>query len=172
MSMIVIGLSLPILKQRWCCLLYDVYCCMWITGSKYLEFNSSIRTENMLSKRTKSTESNKALKNKSWTTKTGNKQYRHWMVECFQKGWIVNVQYVQGLNIFEITELTIATLFCSCVSSWGIGSRAAESYFLLAGSLMALLRMIKLPSTLYGLMLNLQSNTSQNSIIAMIVSRE
>jgi hypothetical protein len=48
MSMIVISLLLPILRQRWRCLPYDVYelldgCCKVVTGSKYLEHNSSIR---------------------------------------------------------------------------------------------------------------------------------
>ncbi len=78
-----------------------------------------------------------------------------------EKGWIVAVQYLQGLDIFVITELTIATLFCSCASSWGISSRAAKFYFLPAGSLVALWRIIEFPSTLYGLMPNLQSSTSR-----------
>ncbi len=29
-----------------------------------------------------------------------------------QKGWIVTIQHLLGLNIFAITELTIITLFC------------------------------------------------------------
>ncbi len=48
--------------------------------------------------------------NKNWTI-TVNKQNRHWITECLMKGRIVTVQYLQGLNIFVTTELTIATLF-------------------------------------------------------------
>jgi hypothetical protein len=103
----------------------------------------------------------KHWRNKGQTIKTRNKQYRQWMVECSQKGWNVTIQYLLGLNIFVIKELKIATLICLCVSSWGISSRAAEFYFLPAGSLLALWRMIEFPSTPCGLMPNLQSITSQ-----------
>jgi hypothetical protein len=68
-------------------------------------------------------------------------------MSVFQKGWIVTVQYLLGLNIFVILELKIVTLFCWCVSSWSVSSCAAEFHFLPAGSLMALWRMIKFPST-------------------------
>jgi hypothetical protein len=66
MSMIVIGLSLPILRQRWSWLVYDVYwllngCCN--VGSKYLEYNSSIRTENTPHNRTL----NNGTKALNWT---------------------------------------------------------------------------------------------------------
>ncbi len=46
-SMMVIGISLPILRLRWCCLLYDVLTAGWLLfmGSKYLEYDSSIRTQ-------------------------------------------------------------------------------------------------------------------------------
>jgi hypothetical protein len=74
--------------------------------------------------------------------------------------WLSVSQNLQGLNIFVIMELKIAILFCLCVSSWGINSHATEFYFLLAGSLMALWRIIELPSTLYGPMANLQISTS------------
>ncbi len=93
MSIIVIGLSLPILIQRWRCLLYDVYwlpdgCCT--VGSKYLEYNSSIRAENTLNNRTldswtKAPNRTKQWMNKSWTMKTGNKQYMHRMVKRLSK---------------------------------------------------------------------------------------
>ncbi len=58
---------------------------------------------------------------------------------------MVTVQYLQGLNIFVITEFTIATLICLCVSSWGISSRAAELQFLPAGSLLALWKIHRTP---------------------------
>ncbi len=93
---------------------------------------------------------------------THNKQHRHWMVECLQKGWIVTLQYLQGLHIFMIIESTIATMFYSCLSSWGISSRAAEFHFFQqAHSWPPLWRMIEFPSTLCGLMPNLQNNTNQ-----------
>jgi hypothetical protein len=63
----------------------------------------------------------------------------------FKKGRIVTVQYLLGLNIFVIMELTFATLFCSCVSSWGISGLAGEFYFLSARSLLVLWRMIEFP---------------------------
>jgi hypothetical protein len=61
MSLMVIGLSLPILKQRWRCLMFDVYgllddCCL--RDSKYLEYKSSIRTE-------KNTLNNQTLNNRT-----------------------------------------------------------------------------------------------------------
>jgi hypothetical protein len=76
--------------------------------------------------------------NKSRTMKLEiNNTGTEWL-SVFEKCWIVTVQYLLGLNIFVITELTIATLFCWCVSSWGISSCAAEFHFLPAGSLVAL----------------------------------
>ncbi len=100
MSMIVIGLSLPILR---CSLITCFGCC--IMGSKYLEYISMIRTENTQNNsNNKRTESNKkALNrintelNKSRTIKTGNDNTRH----CrFKRSWIVIVQYLLGINIF------------------------------------------------------------------------
>ncbi len=165
MSMIAIGLLLHTLRQRWRCLLYDVYWlpvgyCMWVAQLNNLEYNSSNRKENTLCSRApnnqikplnrtkhwieQSTESHKVLNptkhwmNKSPTIITSNKRYRHCMVWAFQKSLTVTVQYLHRLNILVITESTIETLFCSCVSSWGISSCAAEFHFLPAGSLMAL----------------------------------
>ncbi len=55
MSKSVTGLSLLILRQRWHCMLYDVYgqlvgCC--VMGSKCLEYIFNIRTENTLNSQT------------------------------------------------------------------------------------------------------------------------
>jgi hypothetical protein len=143
-SMIVIGLSLPIPRQRWCCLMKDVSwlpeeCCNGLTGSKYLECNASIRTENTLNNRTRAlnwTKEDRA--NKSWTIKLAIDNTSTEWSSVLRKGWIVTVEYLQGLNIFVITELIIATLFYWCVSSWGISSSAAKFYFLPVGSLVAL----------------------------------
>ncbi len=54
--------------------------------------------------------------NENWTT---DEQYRNWQririntdsLNIQTEGWIVTVQYLQELNIFAMTELTIATLF-------------------------------------------------------------
>jgi hypothetical protein len=167
--MILICLLLPILRQRWRCLLYDVYwlpdsCCN--VGSKYREYNSSIRTENTLNNRTLDSQT-KALNltkhwmNKSRTVKTGKKQYMHSMFKRLSKRMNCGRPILARVKIFGITEFTIATPFYTCVSSWGISSRVAEFYFLPAGSPVALLRIVELPSTLCGLMPNLQSSTSQ-----------
>ncbi len=168
MSVIVIGLSLPILRKRWRCLLYYVYwlpvgCCMGATGSKYLEYNSTIRTENTLNSRTLNNRTKAVHRTKQWmksTNKTGNKQCRHWMDECLSKRFNCDHPILAWVKYLCVTELTIATLFCSCVSSWGISSHAEEFHFLPAGSPVALWRIIELPSTLCGLMPNLQSSTS------------
>jgi hypothetical protein len=80
------------------------------------------------------------IKQRNRTNKSGmiklaiNNTGTEWL-SVLQKGWVVTVKYLQGLNIFVIMELTISTLFCPRVSSWGIRSRAAEFNFFLAGSL-------------------------------------
>ncbi len=146
MSMIAIGVSLLYLDKRWCCLLYNVYLPLddwYLTGSKYLEYISRIRTEHTLinlnteqknqielkeSNWTKSTASNETLNRIKGTEQTkvkqfitGNKQYRHWLKSVsFKRSWIVTVQHFLGLNIFAITEMTIANPVClnvKCVKS-------------------------------------------------------
>ncbi len=104
MSMIVIGHSLPILRQRWCCLLYDVYwppigCSMWITGLKYLEYNSSIRTKNTLNSQTL-INLTKAL---IWT--------KHWMKQRASFNYFLKVIYIDFLSHTVKKLLTILRLF-------------------------------------------------------------
>ncbi len=117
---------------------------MWVTGSKYLECYYSIRTEKILNIwtlnnwtktliRTKEKQNSQKLNNKLAINNIGTE----WLTVS-RKGWIVTIKYLQGLNIFVITELTSATLFCLCICSWSISNRAAEFHFLPAGSLMAL----------------------------------
>jgi hypothetical protein len=122
MSMMVIGLSLLILRQRWCCLLYDVYwlpdgCCLgdWNTWNTI----PVSEQENTLNNQTLSQTNHWTEQNKTEQTKSGTINWkqtnRHWITECLMKGWIVTVQCPildRVLNIFVITELTIATLFC------------------------------------------------------------
>jgi hypothetical protein len=163
MSMIVIGLSLPLLRQRWRCLMHNVYwlpdgCCLWSRGSKYLEYNSSIRTKNQMNNQTKALNRWKRNRvNKSWTIKLAIDDTGTDWLSVLKKGWIVTVQYLQGLIIFVIAELAIATLFCSCVSSGGIRCRAAEFYVFPAGSLEVFWKNIGPHSTLCGLVPNFQS---------------
>ncbi len=83
-SMTVIGLSLPILRQRWCCLMYDVYwlldsCCIWSRGSRYLN-NWALKNLTKALNRTKRKRSKQKSKNK-----TANKRHRHWAVDCFDE---------------------------------------------------------------------------------------
>jgi hypothetical protein len=100
--------------------MYNVYwlpdgCCLWSRGSKYLEYNSSIRIKNKLNNQTKALNRSKRNRvNKSWTIKLGIDDTGTDWLSVLKKGWIVTVQYLQGLIIFVITELAIATLF-ACV---------------------------------------------------------
>jgi hypothetical protein len=90
---------------------------------------NTIPTKNKLNNRTKALNRSKRNRvNKSWTIKLAIDDTGTVWLSFFQKGWIIIAQYLQGLIIFVITELAIATLFCSCVSSWGIRYRAAEFY--------------------------------------------
>ncbi len=93
----------------------------------------------------KSTDSNKALNEQ----KSNN------------QNWQLTTQALNGLTVFKsfncdppifttfkylcVMELTIATLFCPCVSSWGISNRAAEFHFLPAGSLVVLWKIHETP---------------------------
>jgi hypothetical protein len=152
---------LPKLRQRWSWLVYDVYwlpngCCN--VGSKYLGNTIPVSEqkihriiEHLIIEQKHWIEQKKTDKQKS-----NNK----FTLNSIGTDWLSVSQNLQGLNIFVITELKIAILFCLCVSSWGISSHAAEFYFLPAGSLVALWRIIELPSTLCGPMANPRSSTS------------
>jgi hypothetical protein len=89
--------------------------------------------------------------NKSRTIKTGNKWYRHRIVECLSIELLLSkLARVKYLCDYGIDK---SNLFCPCVSSWGISSCAVEFHFLQAGTLVAFWRMIELHSTLCGLCL-------------------
>ncbi len=125
-----------------------------VTGSKYLECNSSIRTEKILNNQTKALNPTKGDRvNKSRTTKlainnTGTELFSAWW-----KGWIVTVQYLWGLNIYVITELTIVTLFV-CVLVHEASVVVYQILCFPAGSLVAFWKTIESPSTLCASCLN------------------
>jgi hypothetical protein len=87
------------------------------------------------------------------------------------EGWIVTVQYLQGFNIYVITELTIATLFAlvlvmryqmSCCRFLCFTSRLT----------CGLLKNHRTPKQLYCFMPNTPVQCQSSSLIAMIVSWE
>ncbi len=129
--------------------------------SKYLEYHSSIRTENTLNSLTLKSRTKSTELNHSWTIKTDNKQHSHWMVWMFPKKVncdrpiFARVKYHCDYGIDNCNPVLLMLVHEASVE------HAAEFYFLLAGSLMAIWRVIQLPSTLCGLMPNLQNNTSQ-----------
>jgi hypothetical protein len=63
------------------CLLTAGWLLYGVMGSKYLECNSSIRTEHILNNRTLN--QTKALNEQKSNNKTSNKQRRHRIVDCF-----------------------------------------------------------------------------------------
>ncbi len=94
----------------------------------------------------------KSNNNKLATNNTGTEWF-----ECLKKGWIVTFQYLVGFNIFMITNRQLQPCFARVLVHEAslVISRAAEFYFLPAGSLMALWRIIESLSTPCGLMPNL-----------------
>jgi hypothetical protein len=65
--------------------------------------NTNNRTPNSQTKQIEQKENERMKVEQHMNNKTGN--------EHVNKGWVVTVHYLQGLNIFVSTELTIATLF-------------------------------------------------------------
>ncbi len=98
------------------------------------------------------TESNRSAeksqtKNWQWTIQALIKRL------SFKRSWIVTVQHLQGLNIFVITELTIATLFAWMLNVWN------QTYW--RGFVCR-----------FSLTFNMSLQYQSRSVIAMIVSRE
>ncbi len=165
MSMIVIGLS-SYAKTK--VVLTDVWCLLTAGWMLYSIWSNSIEIPGMqfqyqtrknklyyltLNNRTKALNPTKARNqtkkdrtNKSQTIKLAiNNTCTDWL-SVLWKCWIITIQYLQWLNIFVITELTIASLFCPCVSPWSIRCHAAEFYVFAAGSLVAFWKTTELPN--------------------------
>jgi hypothetical protein len=81
----------------------------------------------------------------------------------------MTVQYLQELNVFAVTKLTIAILFCLCISSGGIRSHAAEFFVFQQAHLWSLEKPWN-PQQLCCLRPNTPEQYQLNSIIAMAVS--
>ncbi len=151
-----------VLSAEWC-LLTAGWLLYWVMGLRYLEYIPvseqkihwiirilNNRTKGMI--QTKVLNKQKSNNNKLATNNTGTEWF-----ECLKKGWIVTFQYLLGFNIFVITNRQLQPCFASVLVHEAslVISRAAEFYFLPAGSLMALWRIIESLSTPCVLMPNL-----------------
>ncbi len=175
MSMMVIGSHFLYQDKRWRCLMYDVY---WLAGwlllwgSKYWEYYSSIRTKNTLnigmiehkwSYRTNQTKAGqkwmkiKQLMNKK--RKLATNLNKHWTYK--NEGWIMTIQYLQGLNIFVIMELTFAILFARVLAMRHQISCSRFLCFSTGGSLVASWKSIEAPSSFVASYLTFHCSTSR-----------